>query len=234
MCITKDIFPHSISEINSTFQSTDDTTNNNFEDVLYQKGASFSAKLDNSQNVNTNNNIDDNDTSGDDDNDSFPAPSISPNKSDDSIARNNHQRASNELSLFSDKIRLVKTKTQRKRPLPAKQSVVNRQSPGVEAIDNRYYPINTNDNDMSVFDDVDNNVLNLRSTNQDEQLLPTGDQKQSVFTVDNSSSKSYIHIEVYRGNLMNENSSDSAVPVVEAKGDTSSYGNATVSTEKMM
>lgn len=89
-----------------------------------------------------------------------------------------------------------------------------------------------NTNDMSVYDDVNNNVLNLRSTNQDDRL-PLGDQKQSAFTVDNSSSKSYIHIEVYKGGAINENSSDSAVPTVESKADIT-YGNVTMPSEKLM
>lgn len=62
--------------------------------------------------------------------------------------------------------------------------------------------------DMSVYDDVNNNRLNLRSSNTNGRL--NAYEERNIYVANNvlsdnanDSVKSYIHIEVYKGNLDN-------------------------------
>lgn len=76
--------------------------------------------------------------------------------------------------------------------------------------------------DMSVYDDVNNNRLNLRSNNNarsnvyEERNLYVANNMLSDNAV-NDSVKSYIHIEVYKGNLDGASSSSSSTKAKDVK-----------------
>ncbi len=181
------------AEINSTFapnefnDKTEDET-----DVLYQKGASFSAKLDDSD-ILSNHLFDDTNVSDDSDSDENFVNSII--------------GSSNKTRKQSDKLKLAKTTSQTTTTTTTTTSSPdhhlktttindslqilshNERSSGKSEI--TYY----SKEDMSVYDDVNNNRLNLRSPNSiyQENLVPdTSDWD----THNSSSSKGSVHYQV--------------------------------------
>ncbi|KAJ6636409.1 Pikachurin, partial [Pseudolycoriella hygida] len=151
---------YSCQEINSTLSPNE--TNEKTEDetdVLYQKGASFSAKLDNSDIIN-NHLLDDTNASDD-------------SGSDESVM-NRIISSSNKTRKQSDKLKFMKTitRTTSKPDYHSKTTTTTNNSlqifPNNEGrsssssrSDITYY----SKEDMSVYDDVNNNRLNLRSPN---------------------------------------------------------------------
>lgn len=168
------------SEINSTFSpnelndKTEDET-----DVLYQKGASFSAKLDNADII-SNHLFDDTNADSDSD-ENFMNSIIGP---------------SNKTHKQSDKLKFTKTTTQ---PTSQPDSHLkttlqilphNERRSNTIKSDITYY----SKEDMSVYDDVNNNRLNLRSPNsiyQDNLASDTSD-----WDIHNNSSKGSVHYQV--------------------------------------
>lgn len=157
-----------ISEQNTTFQQLFEDENNNIEeDVLYQKGASFSAKLDDTNehitnHINIINNIDDED---DDDNTSYENDKIPKIKMDDWMLSEN-----NIGDLSVNFLRTgVKTTT-----TPITITTIQ---------NDEYY----SKEDMSIYDDVNNNKLNLKKN------------YKNIYNSDNSAdtTKSYIQIQEY-------------------------------------
>lgn len=80
-----------------------------------------------------------------------------------------------------------------------------------------YYP----NDDLSVYNDVNNNRLNLRrSSNSNTMVRPNAYEERNIYVSNNAlsdnangsndSTKSYIHIEVYKGNLDNGGGSSSS------------------------
>lgn len=159
-----------ISEQNTTFQQLFEDENNNIEeDVLYQKGASFSAKLDDTNehitnHINIINNIDDED---DDDNTSYENDKIPKIKMDDWMLSENNIGDLSVNFLRSG----VKTST-----TPITTTITTIQN-------DEYY----SKEDMSVYDDVNNNKLNLKRI------------YKNIYNSDNSAdtTKSYIQIQEY-------------------------------------
>lgn len=159
-----------ISEQNTTFQQLFEDENNNIEeDVLYQKGASFSAKLDDTNehitnHINIINNIDDED---DDDNTSYENDKIPKIKMDDWMLSEN-----NIGDLSVNFLRTgVKTTT-----TPITSTITTKQN-------DEYY----SKEDMSIYDDVNNNKLNIKK------------MYNNIYNSDNSAdtTKSYIQIQEY-------------------------------------
>lgn len=172
------------TEINSTFspdEKTEDET-----DVLYQKGASFSAKLENSDIIS--NHLPD-DTSASDDSDS------------DENFINSIIGPTNKTRKQSDKLKSTKTATQAtsQPDYHSKTTITNNplqilphnehRSSGMKS-DITYY----SKEDMSVYDDVNNNRLNLRSPNSIYQENLASDI--SDLDVNNYSSKDLVHFQV--------------------------------------
>lgn len=168
----------SFSEINSTFSSNE--LNDKAEDetdVLYQKGASFSAKLDNSDIIGNHLIVDDANASDDSDSDeNFINSIIGP---------------SNKTRKPSDKFKFMKTTSQTTSP---PKTTINsphneRRNSGSKS-DITYY----SKEDMSVYDDVNNNRLNLRSPNliyQENLVSDTSD-----WDIHNNSANGSAHIQV--------------------------------------
>lgn len=159
-----------ISEQNTTFQQLFEDENNNIEeDVLYQKGASFSAKLDDTNEHITNhiNIINNRDDEDDDDNTSYENDKIPKIKMDDWMLSEN-----NIGDLSVNFLRTgVKTTT-----TPITTTITTIQN-------DEYY----SKEDMSVYDDVNNNKLNLKRI------------YNNIYNSDNSAdtTKSYIQIQEY-------------------------------------
>lgn len=188
------------------------------EDVLYQKGASFSAKLDSSNQKNTN---------GLEENSSNES-------SDDSESDESFINSIFSSELDADDMRLICEKLKLTSRATAQSEKANRteESPETDTLppttpqhsligqnsENSYY---TSKEDMSVFDDVNNNRLNLRhanvmyqETNQNEKSGDgsTADYDTTVTSISTTSpatvvvttslptetSSSYIHINEYR------------------------------------
>lgn len=159
-----------ISEQNTTFQQLFEDENNNIEeDVLYQKGASFSAKLDDTNEHITNhiNIINNRDDEDDDDNTSYENDKIPKIKMDDWMLSEN-----NIGDLSVNFLRTgVKTST-----TPITTTITTLQN-------DEYY----SKEDMSIYDDVNNNKLNIKKN------------YNNIYNSDNSAdtTKSYIQIQEY-------------------------------------
>ncbi|KAG4076471.1 hypothetical protein HA402_005914 [Bradysia odoriphaga] len=180
---------YSCQEINSTFpqnelnDKTEDET-----DVLYQKGASFSAKLDSSDII-SNHLFDDTNVSDDSESDenfmnSIVAPSNKLNKQSDKLTKTTTQITTTAATAsqpeYSSKTTTLIDSLQ---VLPHNE----RRSSKSEIT---YY----SKEDMSVYDDVNNNRLNLRSPNsiyQDNLASDTSD-----WDIHNNSSKGSVHYQV--------------------------------------
>lgn len=138
--------------MNSTLQTNGELLKTE-EDVLYQKGASFSAKLDNSH-LRITNSLEDNSSSDSSDD----------SESDESFINSIFSSApdADDMQLMSAKLNLTghgaesSPETVMSPSTPKQQSVIGQNS------ENSYY---TSKEDMSVFDDFNNNRLNLRHAN---------------------------------------------------------------------
>lgn len=161
-----------IPEQNTTFQQLFEDENNNIEeDVLYQKGASFSAKLDDTNEHITNhiNIINNRDDDEDDDNTSYENDKIPKIKMDDWMLSEN-----NIGDLSVNFLRTgVKSSTT--------PQITTTTIPTIQ--NDEYY----SKEDMSVYDDVNNNKLNLKRI------------YNNIYNSDNSAdtTKSYIQIQEY-------------------------------------
>lgn len=160
-----------ISEQNTTFQQLFEDENNNIEeDVLYQKGASFSAKLDDTNEHITNhiNIINNRDDDEDDDNTSYENDKIPKIKMDDWMLSENNI---GDLS-----VNFLRTGVKSTTPQITTTTITTNQN-------DEYY----SKEDMSVYDDVNNNKLNLKRI------------YNNIYNGDNSAdtTKSYIQIQEY-------------------------------------
>lgn len=181
-----------ISEINSTLQTNGELMKTE-EDVLYQKGASFSAKLDNSHQGITNS-LEDNSSSDSSDD----------SESDESFINNIFSSAPNadDIQLMSGKLKFTGLLSKANRTKSSPKTVISLPTPKQQSIiglnsENSYY---TSKEDMSVFDDVNNNRLNLRHANDmyQEANYDTTSISTSSTTTPAETSPSYIHINEYR------------------------------------
>lgn len=194
------------SEINSTLQTNGELIKTE-EDVLYQKGASFSAKLDSSHQRITNS-LEENSSSDSSDD----------SESDESFINSIFSLApdADDLQLMSAKLAVTghgtasRSKTNRTELSP--ESTISPPSPKEQSVisQNRESSYYTSKEDMSVFDDVNNNRLNLRHANvmyQDSSydttftsILSTTTPATAIVTksVPTETSPSYIHINEYR------------------------------------
>lgn len=172
------------------------------EDVLYQKGASFSAKLDSHQKIT--NSLEENSSSDSSDD----------SESDESFINSIFSSApdADDMRLMSDKLKLTGTASKENRTKSSPESVISPPTPKQQSVilqssENSYY---TSKEDMSVFDDVNNNRLNLRHANvmyQEANYDTTFTSISSTTmpatvivttSVPTETSPSYIHINEYR------------------------------------
>lgn len=191
------------SEINSTFSPNEQNDKSDDEtDVLYQKGASFSAKLDNSDTL-SNHLFDDTNVSDDSD-------------SDESFM-NSIMGSSNKTNKLSDKLKLTKTTSRTTTPTRtptasssssqpdyhSKTTTLNDPSLHILPYNERTSSSSSSKSeiyyyskeDMSVYDDVNNNRLNLRSPNsiyQENLASETSDWDKH----NNNSSKGSVYYQV--------------------------------------
>lgn len=174
------------SEINSTYlpnelndKSEDET------DVLYQKGASFSAKLDNSD-ILSNHLSDDASASDSSDSDENFMGSIT--------APSNKTRKQNKLKLAKTTIRTTTSQpdyhTKTTTTINDSLEILPHNERRSSKSDITYY----SKEDMSVYDDVNNNRLNLRSPNSIYQENLVSDT--SDWDMHNNSSKDSVHYQV--------------------------------------
>lgn len=185
------------SEINSTLQTNGELLKTE-EDVLYQKGASFSAKLDSSHRRLANSLEEDSSSDSSDD-----------SESDESFINSMLSSApdADDMRLMSDKLKFTSHGKANRTdssdispPTPKQHSEIGQNR------ENSYY---TSKEDMSVFDDVNNNRLNLRHTDviyQEANYDTTFTSISSTTTpapvivttsVLTETSPSYIHINEY-------------------------------------
>lgn len=184
----------SFTEINSTFSPNELNDKSEDEtDVLYQKGASFSAKLDNSDIIS---------------NHLFDDTNVSDDSDSDENFMNSIMGSSNKTSKQSDKLKLTKTTirtTIRTTTTPSAPHYHSKTSTMKDSLQFRphnerrsssskseisYY----SKEDMSVYDDVNNNRLNLRSSNamyQENLVTETSDWDKH-----NYSSKGSVYYQV--------------------------------------
>lgn len=177
------------SEINSTYSPNElNDTNEDETDVLYQKGASFSAKLDNSD-ILSNHLSDDTSASDNSDSDENFMGSIT--------APSNKTRKQNKLKLAKTTIRTTSQTDYHSKPTATTTTTIN---DSLEILPHNERRSSKSDityyskEDMSVYDDVNNNRLNLRSPNaiyQENLVSDTSD-----WDMHNNSSKDSVHYQV--------------------------------------
>lgn len=183
------------------------------EDVLYQKGASFSAKLDehSSNNLADDSAADASDDSSDSDSDEKFLSSLMTNAEDDlqlmgsklTFTARDAAAASELQPLSEDKSEAT---TAASSPLPTAVVTAMKSRPqSLPSEDISYYA--SKEEDVSMFDDVNNNRLNLRPANrlyQQQNFDASSDDASASTTLSavtqqvEASSRSYIHIMEYK------------------------------------
>lgn len=197
-----------IHAVNSELE-TNERSRSNGDEVIASK---IDDDDDHKTNVNSNDLDADSDLHADDDDVNDDADDANGNDDNDDVNYDGDKISASEsivIKLGASKAASVVStnlKPKPKTPLPSSRATTTAAPAVTSSMVNNFNDDYYSKDDMSVYDDVNNNRLNLRNANghvnaYEQRNIYVANELSDGVSNTNDSVKSYIHIEVYKGNL---------------------------------